>query len=119
MTARAGQPPPGLLAPAGFVVGPVLWAVTTQLGLILPEATCGAPLRLPALAAFPAALLSLAASWLSWRAARPGIAPRAEPSGYPAAFPFVGRAAALAGLVFAYALALQGLAALVLSGCER
>lgn len=109
----------GLLAPAGLLVGPGLWAVATQAGQILPYVSCGSPWHPPALLAFPAALASLAAAWLSWRASQPRRWPTGGSSTYPVSYPFVGRISALSGLIFAYALTLQGLSALVLSGCER
>lgn len=109
----------GLLAPAGAIVGPTLLVVTTELGQILPYATCGSPVHSPALVAFGAALLAIAASLISWRAAQPNMTPRGVTSAYPTSFGFVGRLSALAGLIFAYALALQGFSAIVLTGCER
>jgi hypothetical protein len=109
----------GLLAPAGLLVGPTLWAASTQAGQILPYWSCGSPWHPPALLALPAALASLAAAWLSWRASQPSVWPTGKTSPYPASYGFMGRISALSGLIFAYALTLQGLSALVLTGCER
>ena len=109
----------GLYAPAGLLVAPALLAVNTQLGQILPYATCGSPWHPPALVAVASALVSLGAAWISWRAARPGVEPSGRASAYPASYPFVGRVAALSASIIAYGLLLQGVSALVLSGCER
>lgn len=108
-----------LLAPAGLLVGPAFWIASTQAGQILPYLACSSAWASPALLAFPGAILSLGAAWVSWRASRPDVAPYGERSVYPNAFPFVGRIAGLAGLIFAYALTLQGLSSMLLTGCER
>jgi hypothetical protein len=99
----------GLRAPAGLLVGPALWVASTQAGQILPYLSCGASWPPLAFVAFPGALGSLLAAVLSWRAS----------ASAPAARAFLGRVSALSGLVFAYALGLQGLSALMLSACER
>lgn len=105
---------------AGLVAPPALWAVNTQLGEILPYAECGAPLKYAALTSLPAALLSLGAGLLSWRVtvrnrsdATLGITP------YPASYEFVGLLSVLMGAAIGFALVLQGLSSLVLTGCER
>jgi hypothetical protein len=109
-----------ILPCTGLVVPPLLWAINTQLGEILPYAECGAPLKWAALTSFPAAVLSLAAGLLSWRLTRHDrIDPALQTTVYPASFVFVGGLGALSGTIFAFALLLQGLASLVLTGCER
>ncbi|MFC7554848.1 hypothetical protein EBE87_14945 [Pseudoroseomonas wenyumeiae] len=96
---------------AGLAVGPGIWALSTQLGQILPYAECGASIRPSTIFAGLGALLSLGSAWLSWRGAA-GL--RKEE-----AMRFTGQMAALMGLLFAFALLLQAAATLVLSGCER
>lgn len=105
---------------AGLVVGPVLWAANMQWGLILPDLACRSGMPLGALTSWPAALLALAAGYLSWRSTQ-GEARTAPPSlsAYPFSRSFVGWIGALASVIFAYALVLQALAGAVLSGCER
>ena len=109
-----------ILPCAGLIGPPALWAVNTQLGQVLPYVECSAYLKWAAMSSFPAAALSLAAGFVSWRVTRRngsdaelGITP------YPVSFGFVGALSALNGGVFAFALVLQGLSSLVLSGCER
>jgi hypothetical protein len=109
----------GLLAPAGLLVGPAFLLASTQAGQMLPYLACSSAWASPAFVAFPGAALSVAAGWVSWRAARPEVAPFGERSVYPNAFAFVGRLGALAALIFAYALTLQGLSSMLLTGCER
>jgi hypothetical protein len=83
-----------------------------QLGQILPYQDCIA--RLPVLApiSWAFALMSLASGYVSWRASRQAFDLPHVPA-------FIGSLSGLAGLLFAFALALQGLASTVLSGCER
>lgn len=99
----------GLLACAGLIAAPLAWAVNTQLGLILPDADCGASLR----ASPPLSLLLLAgaltAGWLSWRTRAEAAATRR----------FVAGVSALVSFVLAFGLLLQSAAALLLTGCER
>lgn len=109
-----------LLPCAGLVVGGALWALNMQLGQIIPYVECGASLPYAALASFPAALLSLAAGLLSWHGTRPrnGAAWR-EGAAYPRSLDFVAGVSALSSLLFAFALVMQGLSSLILTGCER
>jgi hypothetical protein len=105
---------------AGLVLPPMLWAVNTELGQLLPYAECGSPLKYAAITSLPAAILSLGAGLLSWQAtarnrsdAALGVTP------YPASDAFVGLLSALMGATIGFALFLQGLSSLVLTGCER
>jgi hypothetical protein len=95
---------------AGLAVGPLAWATNTQLAQILPYAECS--LRLPVLAAasFVLVIASLGATWLSWHVA-------GRQAGHTTIF--VAQLSALTGALFTFALILQGLSSLVLSGCER
>jgi hypothetical protein len=107
----------GLAACAGLIAGPAVWAANTQLGEILPYTDCASGFRWSALNSFLAVLVSLAAAAVSWRAARAEVAGQ-EPD-RSMVFDFTGGFSALLALVFAFALLLQGLASLVLTGCER
>jgi hypothetical protein len=91
---------------AGLISGPLLWAMNTQLGEILPYAECGWSLHPMVLVSILAASLSLASGYVSWRNPWQGHAGR-----------FWAGVCALLGVVFA--LLLQAGAGLVLTGCER
>ena len=115
---RAGFLQDGLLQCGGLIVPPLLWAVNTQLGLALPAAECAS--GLPAIASFGGALLSLLSGWLSFHAGRAGHSADRDPSrAAPASLAFVGALSGLNSAMVAFALVLQGLSSLVLSGCER
>lgn len=105
---------------AGLIVPPLVWAVNTQLAEILPYAECGGPVRWSILASCSAALLSLTAGLVAWWTTRRN---RSDAdlgvTAYPVSFVFVGWLNLAMGAVFAYALALQGFAGFVLTGCER
>jgi hypothetical protein len=104
-----------LTAWLGLAGGALLWAANLELGQILPYADCVRQARMSAvvsLATFILACLLGALSWLSARAEVRGFAS-------PRTIRFVAAMSALAALVFAFALGLQTIASLVLSGCER
>jgi hypothetical protein len=103
---------PALAACAGLIVAPAVWAVSTQLGQVLPYAECRGPLHLSAIAASLGLLAAAASGWLSWRSAS-----RAAVG--DGAFRFVARLAGALGAVFAFALLLQAMGGIVLTGCER
>jgi hypothetical protein len=95
---------------AGLSVGGFVWATNTQLGEILPYPQCRTGLALLAIASLVVAAMSIGAALLSWQARKPDAA---------AVDVFLARLGLMAGLLFAFAVALQGAAALVLTGCER
>lgn len=100
---------------AGLAVASAAWAVNMQLGEILPYVDCQHQARFSAAASFIALLLASVGAVVSWRATH-----RAERAGpLTAVSGFVGALSALAALVFIFALSMQGVASLVLSGCER
>lgn len=100
----------------GLVAGPLVWAVNTELGQILPyAAACTQSARLLAIASFAFALLSLLTGAWSWQAAR-GAA--AEAGSDARTLIFGGRIGALIGVTFAFALLLQGASSLMMNGCE-
>jgi hypothetical protein len=97
-----------LVTCAGLIFGPLLWAMNTQLGEILPYAECGSSLHPMVLISILATSLSLVSGYVSWRNPWSGCTGR-----------FWSAVCALLGLVFSFALLLQTGASLVLTGCER
>ena len=99
-------------AVVGLIVAPLLWACNTQAGQVLPYADCGAAIRLAAIIPLVSATLAAGGGYVSWTAA-------AAASGGERPTRFVAMLGTLTGFLFAFALALQGAAGLVLTGCER
>jgi hypothetical protein len=97
-----------LLACAGLIGGPALWALATQLGLILPYAECGSRLRPLLVAAIVTTLLAFGSAWVSWRAPWPGRTGR-----------FMAGTCALLAISLAASMLLMALASAMLTGCER
>lgn len=95
---------------AGLSVGGLVWAANTQLSEMLPYPECRTRIAWLAFTSLAVGLLSLAAAWVSWRRRKPADV---------AVDVFLSRLGLLAGLLFAFAIALQGAASLVLTGCER
>jgi len=96
---------------AGLVIGPMAWAINTQLGQVLPDVACRSARNAPALISFALTVLAVAAAAAPWRASR--LLKNARTRS------FVGMLSSLMALLFAYALALQGLSSMMLTGCER
>lgn len=113
MTARGRNRWP--LALAAWIIGPALWALSTQAGQVLPYLDCGThsrwSLSLPVLGA----ALSLASAALAWRACAGG---RATLRRGDTAFTLVASLGAMLGLLLALAMFLQAIGPMVLSGCE-
>jgi hypothetical protein len=105
---------PALKACAGLSAAPAIWILNTQLGQILPYLDCQQQARYSAIATFAGAVAAFVAGAISWRAARQPVMSEPTP-----VLNFIGSIGALSGLIFAFALSLQGAASLVLSGCER
>jgi hypothetical protein len=105
-----------LLPCAGLIVPPLLWAALTQAGEIFPGYTCATHLHVLSIVAAASLTISLAATAGAWRAGR-GAGDTATV--YPLSFDLVRLLSLGTGLVFAFAIALQGVASLVLNGCER
>jgi hypothetical protein len=100
---------------AGLLIAPTAWAINMQLGQILPYTDCTQQSRWSAIISFiwvAAAILTAAISWHSAQHAR--IAAQLT-----ATSKFIAWVSALSALIFAFALSMQGIASLVLSGCER
>jgi hypothetical protein len=102
-----------LAACAGLIIAPLLWAANIQLGEILPYAECGSRLR-PSVVISALFVVAAGASALVSRHA--ASLPAAEKN---SGLRFVANVAALLALVLAFALALQAIAGIVLTGCER
>jgi hypothetical protein len=92
-------------------VAAAVWAANMQAGQILPYPECETGFPWTAITSWLAALIAIAAAILGWRAGKP--------EGVASEKPAVTRVAPAAGLLFAFALILQGVAALVISACER
>jgi hypothetical protein len=99
---------------SGLLVAAGLWAVNTQLGQILPYLDCQHQARYSAILSFVGAAVACLSGAISWRSI--GHNGMSQPR---RTWSFVGSMSVLAALVFAFALSMQGLAGLVLSGCER
>jgi hypothetical protein len=99
---------------SGLLVASTLWMINTQLGQLLPYLDCEHHARYSAIISFVGAAASCLAGAISWRSI--GLAETSEPR---RTWLFVGSMSVLAALVFAFALSMQGLAGLVLNGCER
>ena len=104
----------------GLAIAPALWAINTQLGLILPYLECRSGVKLDAWTSLPLAFLALTAGFVSLRFAgwREGDAAQSG-AAYPATVSFIGWLGALNGALFAFAMLLQGAASLMISGCQR
>jgi NADPH:quinone reductase-like Zn-dependent oxidoreductase len=104
-----------LCAWSGLWLASLVWAVNMQLGQVLPYLDCRNHAHASAIASFAAAAIAALSAVTSWRfAAQPMAADAPRDTFY-----FIGASSALAALVFTFALAMQGIAAMVLSGCER
>lgn len=104
-----------LVAWAGLWIAALLWAVNTQLGQILPYLDCTEDVRISAVLSMALAMLALLAGSMSWRSSRTARAG----FGSPDAVRFAAAISALSALIFAFALALQSIGSMVLTGCER
>lgn len=93
----------------GLLVAPAVWAINTQLGLMLPYADCGSASHGSIILSFAAFLMAAASALISFR----GHAHASRTS------LFIMRLSVLVGLAFAFALILQGAATLLINPCER
>lgn len=98
---------------SGLLIASALWMTNTQLGQILPYLDCQHQARYSAVISFVGAAVAFLAGAISWRSIGHVEVPERR------MWSFVGSISVLAALVFAFALSMQGLAGLVLSGCER
>ncbi|MBV9561443.1 MAG: hypothetical protein JOY90_13490 [Bradyrhizobium sp.] len=86
-----------------------------QLGQILPYWDCERQTCLSAAISVAAALGAALGGVVSWRSARS----EGHGFGAPGTVHFAAQLSALSSLVFAFALAMQAIASVVLTGCER
>ena len=94
-------------------MAPAVWALNMQLGQVLPYAECGGALATQRHASHRCVCLSPAVSgWVSWHAAS------RQPIG-AFALRFMARLSGSLAGVFVFALLLQAIAGIVLTGCER
>jgi hypothetical protein len=98
---------------SGLILGAAAWIANTQLGEILPYRDCGASLRASFLSSAAMAVVALTGAGLSF-----GVR-RGSKSDKQATARFNAGLSALGGLVFAFAIGLQGAASWLLTGCER
>lgn len=95
---------------AGLIVAPSAWAISTQLGQMLPYVDCQHRLSWSAFVTATAVACALGSAWISWKGAQ-----RTE----PAALTFASRLSVLTALVIAFAIFLQGTASLLVDPCAR
>ena len=100
---------------AGLWLAALLWAANMQIGQIVPSLDCARKVHISALVSLALAIIALIGAWISWRSAGTSTTGFASPS----TARFAAKVSALSGLLFAFALALQTIAALVLTGCEH
>jgi hypothetical protein len=93
-------------------MAPAIWAVNMQLGQVLPYTECGAGWPLSTTISSLCVIVACLSASVSWHAAS------RQPVAQPAWRFLAILSGALAGL-FAFALLLQAIAGLVLTGCER
>ncbi len=101
---------------AGLWFAALIWAVNMQLGQILPYADCRSQLHWSAITSFAGAALATASGLVSWLAARKVIRGGVAAQGNVDLGRTVG---ALSASIFTFALLMQGVAAIVLTGCEK
>jgi hypothetical protein len=100
---------------AGLWFAAVIWAVNMQLGQILPDVDCRSTLHVSAIISLAGAILTALSGVASWSCAtRLGVA-----SAPAHTIEFARAVSALSACLFTFALAMQGVASLVLTGCER
>jgi hypothetical protein len=105
---------------AGLAVGPSAWALSTQGNYSLASWVCHWHVNaVPpiALLLIIAALAGSALSWRAWRNSNAGGEILIEQNGRPRAF--LALMSALLAVLFAAVIAMQGVAGLILTGCER
>jgi hypothetical protein len=105
---------------AGLFVSPAAWAISTELNFAIAHLNCTTQLPLVAISALVLALISLAAGWLSWRAWRqsPGLA-GVDDATAAAPHRLLSGLGLCSAAIFTLVIAMQGVASLFLSGCER
>jgi hypothetical protein len=100
---------------AGLSIASTAWAINMQMGQIMPYTDCAQQSRWSAIISFIGVAVAVITGAISWCSTRPtgNVAPLTTTSR------FIAWVSALSALIFAFALSMQGIASLVLSGCER
>jgi hypothetical protein len=101
---------------AGLWFAPLIWAANMQLGQILPYADCRSQLHVSAITSFIGAALAIASGLASWLTPR---RPIDETDGHQRNASFGSVLSAFSATIFTFALLMQGVAAMVLTGCEK
>jgi hypothetical protein len=100
---------------AGLLIAPTVWAINMQLGQILSYVDCSHRSHLSAISSFVGSAAALLGGGLSWGWTQH----QRNTSSLAATSQFVARVGLLSALIFTFALSMQGIASLVLTGCER
>ncbi|WP_431324607.1 hypothetical protein [Rhizobium sp. YTU87027] len=95
---------------AGLVLAPAIWAINTQLGLVLPYADCGTEMSSTLLVCAAAILLAVGSALISY-AGRVSAGARTTL--------FLCDLSTLTALIFAFALILQGVGSWLVNGCQH
>ena len=106
----------GLMNWAGLWFAALIWAGNMQLGQLLPYIDCRLSFHASAIASFGGAVLAMLSGFVSWSAARKIVN---ETSVRQDVVNFGVVVSMLSAAIFTFALLMQGVASLVLSGCER
>ncbi|WP_407118883.1 hypothetical protein [Bradyrhizobium sp. LMG 9283] len=101
---------------AGLWLAPLVWAANMQLGQILPYADCHSQLHVSAITSFIGAALTTASGLASWLSPRRVLG---KTGGHQGNADFGSTVSALSAGLFTFALLMQGVAAMVLTGCEK
>lgn len=104
-----------LAAWSGLCVTALVWALNVQLSQLLPYSDCTRRIHFLTIASLAGTIVACLAGLVSWLVIRTDGAS----FGSSRVFRFVGTLSALSAAVFAFALVLQAIASLVLTGCER
>lgn len=105
---------------AGLAAGPSAWAISTQGNYSLMSFVCGwklDPAPPIALLLVIVALVGAALSWRAWRVSGANHEILLEQHGRPRAF--LAMVSTLMAILFAAVIVMQGVAGLILTGCER
>lgn len=94
----------------GLILAPLSWAINTQLGQILPSSDCGSKMPSTVLASAAAILLAIGSASVS-RVSRASTKARTAL--------FLSELSFLTGLIFAFALILQGVGSWLIEACQR
>ncbi len=101
---------------AGLWAAPLTWAVNMQLGQILPYDDCYVGAHSSAIASFAGGSVAALSGIISWRYGR---RTRADLDAWSETAFFGAAVSALSASIFTFALLMQGIASLMLTGCER